>query len=82
MKKHKIETKTSNTDFPIYLFHQGTNFNAYETFGAHFDCQNGVNGVMFRVWAPNAHAVSVVGDFNGWNENSNFMTRISDGGVS
>ena len=81
MKKHKIETKTSNTDFPIYLFHQGTNFNAYETFGAHFDCQNGVNGVMFRVWAPNAHAVSVVGDFNSWNENSNYMTRISDGGV-
>lgn len=81
MKKHKIETKTSNTDLPIYLFHQGTNFNAYETFGAHFDCQNGVNGVMFRVWAPNAHAVSVVGDFNGWDTNSNYMTRISDGGV-
>ncbi len=71
----------NKTDLPLYLFHQGTNYNAYEYMGAHFSRVKNVNGVVFRVWAPKAESVSVVGDFNGWNENSNVMNRVSDGGV-
>ena len=66
---------------PLYLFHQGTNYNAYRFMGAHFSRVHNADGVIFRVWAPNAEIVSVVGDFNGWNITENLMTRISEGGV-
>ena len=41
--------------------------------GAHFED----DGVIFRVWAPNARAISVVGDFNGWNGDNHFMNKIN-----
>ncbi len=66
-------------DLPCYLFHQGTNYNAYDFLGAHFANVDGKSGVVFRVWAPNAKSVSVVGDFNGWNSQSSVMNKISDG---
>ena len=44
-----------------YLFHKGEHREAYRYMGAHFED----DGVIFRVWAPNARAISVVGDFNG-----------------
>ena len=66
---------------PVYLFHQGTNYKAYDFLGAHFAEQNGKAGVVFRTWAPRAESVSVVGDFNGWNACSNVMARLSEGGV-
>jgi len=50
-------------------------FDAYEIFGSFINN----NKVTFRVWAPNAAAVSVVGDFNGWNNDSNYMENISYG---
>ena len=81
MKKIKVNLKTEDDKLPLYLFHQGTNYRAYDYMGAHFACVNGKNGVIFRTWAPNAQTVSVVGDFNFWNENANVMNRISDGGV-
>ncbi|MDY6367850.1 MAG: 1,4-alpha-glucan branching protein GlgB [Clostridia bacterium] len=68
-------------DLPIYLFHQGTNYNAYEFLGAHFTEIDAKKGVVFRTWAPKAESVSVVGDFNGWNADKNPMERISDGGI-
>ncbi len=74
-------TKISSDDLPLYLFHQGTNYTAYDFMGAHFACVNGKNGVVFRVWAPRASGVSVVGDFNGWNADASPMNRISDGGT-
>ena len=74
-------TKISSDDLPLYLFHQGTNYTAYDFMGAHFACVNGKNGVIFRVWAPRADGVSVVGDFNGWNADASPMNRISDGGT-
>ena len=67
-------------DFAEYLFHQGTSRRAYEYFGSHFITHGGENGVVFRVWAPNAASVSVVGDFNGWDETRNVMSK-NDGGV-
>lgn len=66
-------------DLAKYLFHQGTNYKAYEYLGSHFATRKGKKGVIFRVWAPAAKAVSVVGDFNEWNENATLMTN--DGGV-
>lgn len=68
-------------DLPLYLFHQGTNYNAYEYMGAHFCNENGKDGVVFRVWAKNAEKVCVVGDFNGWDNNSLPMKRVSKEGV-
>ena len=68
-------------NLPLYLFHQGTNYRAYDFMGSHFDTVDGKKGVTFRVWAPKAQSVSVVGDFNGWNKDLNPMKRVSDGGV-
>ena len=53
-------------EVPLYLFHQGKNAEAYKLFGSHFVEKDGVSGVVFRVWAPKAADVSVVGDFNHW----------------
>ena len=79
--KKKTKQQTKYQDLPLYLFHQGTNYNAYDFLGAHLCEENGKKGVMFRVWAPNAEMVSVVGDFNGWDTKLNVMHRISNEGV-
>ena len=54
------------TDHDVYLFRQGRHFQLYEKLGAHVMKVKNVAGVHFAVWAPNARAVSVIGDFNGW----------------
>ena len=53
--------------------------NAYDFLGGHICEINGVEGAVFRVWAPGAVAVSVVGDFNGWQTQANKMKRLSGG---
>lgn len=63
-------------DMASYFFHQGTNYTAYDYLGLHIEDSFAV----FRVWAPNAEAVFVVGDFNEW-QNQHPMTRITEGGV-
>ena len=74
--------KTSDlSEFDLYLFHQGTNFHAYEMLGAHFAEQDGKKGVRFAVWAPHAKSVSVVGDFNEWDTRRNKMKKIHDGEI-
>ena len=74
--------KTSTlSEFDLYLFHQGTNYHAQEMLGAHFVEQDGKKGIRFTVWAPNANAVSVVGEFNDWNVFINPMNRIDDGEI-
>ena len=59
----------------LELFAAGDAVRAYDLFGAHFVNWNGRDGVVFRVWAPNALSVSVVGDFNDWNSDSNYMYK-------
>jgi 1,4-alpha-glucan branching enzyme len=54
------------SDFDLYLFGQGKHYHIYEKMGAHSRTVQGVTGVNFAVWAPNAQTVSVVGDFNNW----------------
>ena len=63
-------------EFPLYIFHQGKNYKAYEFFGCHR-----IKGdtFAFRVWAPHAKQVSVSGDFNCWDNEANVMAEISDG---
>ena len=61
------------SDFDLYLFGQGKHHRIYEQMGAHVRTVNGVEGVNFAVWAPNARAVSVIGDFNGWQHDANPM---------
>lgn len=58
----KAKSAATPHDVPLYLFHEGSNACAYEYFGAH----KTADGVCFRVWAPRAASVSVVGDFNDW----------------
>ena len=67
------------SDLPIYLFHQGTNYHAYDLLGCHFDSNTSV--AIFRTWAPSASAVFLVGDFNDWIEGKTPMHRVSDGGI-
>ncbi len=67
-------------DVALYLFHQGNNMKAYEYMGAH-KVPDEKNLWSFRVWAPHAKAVNVVGDFNSWDENSNPMEKINDAGM-
>jgi len=66
-------------NYPLYLFHQGTNYESYKFMCPHQSAEQGQNGWWFRVWAPNARSVSVVGDFNYWDRNANPMHKISDG---
>jgi 1,4-alpha-glucan branching enzyme len=54
------------TEHDVYLFREGNHFRAYQKLGAHAAMQHERHGTSFRVWAPNARAVSVIGDFNGW----------------
>ncbi|MGH7231052.1 MAG: 1,4-alpha-glucan branching protein GlgB [Nitrospiraceae bacterium] len=53
-------------EFDLHLFSEGKLFRAYDVLGAHVQSIDGVTGVRFAVWAPNAMRVSVVGEFNGW----------------
>ena len=62
-------------------FHSGSSVRAYDLLGAHRSYMYGQLGVVFRVWAPNAAAVSVVGDFNYWNPEANPMGKLSEAGV-
>lgn len=63
------------------LFNDGENLRAYEYLGAHKAVRKDKQGVLFRVWAPHAMSVSVVGDFNDWNKNSNHMKNRNDDGI-
>ncbi len=59
----------------------GLHYQVYEVLGAHFTEMEGQEGVMFRVWAPNAVRVSVVGDFNDWNGKIHPMIRHEETGI-
>ena len=67
------------TEFPLHLFHHGENFKTYELMGAHSAVYKKKRGYVFRVWAPRAQSVSVVGDFNDWDASSHPMQRMLDG---
>lgn len=68
-------------ELDLHLFHEGSSRRAYDFFGAHGSQRNGENGVTFRVWAPKALSVSLVGDFNEWDSEASPMKKISDTGI-
>ena len=74
----KREKAENYNDFPLYVFHQGKNFKAQDFLGAH-KIEDGK--YVFRVWAPNAASIFVVGDFNGWNEEASPMGKLNEAGV-
>ncbi|MDO5294040.1 MAG: 1,4-alpha-glucan branching protein GlgB [bacterium] len=63
------------------MFSKGVHYTVYEKLGAHPMTINGVEGVAFAVWAPNAIRVSVVGDFNIWDGRRHPMRRLGDSGI-
>ncbi len=72
---------TSNdfiSDYDLYLLAEGTHYRSWEKLGAHIVNTGSREGTYFTVWAPNAEKVSVIGDFNGWNEMANPLKRIKD----
>ena len=62
----------------VYYFREGTHARLYRVLGAHPAVVDGVAGVRFAVWAPNAERVSVIGDFNGWRKDANPLTARGD----
>ena len=69
------------TEFDQYLFGQGTHYDLYNKLGAHPMTVDEEEGVYFAVWAPNAAAVSIVGDFNEWDENATPMEHLEPLGI-
>ncbi|GHU81927.1 1,4-alpha-glucan branching enzyme GlgB [Clostridia bacterium] len=69
------------TAFNAYLLGQGTDYNIYNNLGAHIKTINGISGVLFTVWAPNAARVSVLGNFNNWDGRIHQMNRVQDVGI-
>ena len=82
----KQNTKKDLESFEIgeldqYLFGQGNHYEIYQKMGAHKVTVNGEDGVYFAVWAPPARRVAVVGDFNGWDFEANYMERQEPMGI-
>ena len=67
------------TDFDKYLIGEGTHERAFEKLGAHLVDVDGQSGVFFAVWAPNARQVSVIGEFNGWDDQTHAMNGSGSG---
>ena len=69
------------TDLDLYLFGNGTHYEIFNKLGAHPTTVEGVEGVLFAVWAPNARRVSVVGDFNSWHGLRHPMRTLQRSGI-
>jgi len=69
------------TDFDLHLFAEGTHYRAWEKLGSHRVTFEGLSGVHFAVWAPNAQRVSVIGDFNRWDGRANPMRKLVPSGA-
>jgi len=68
------------TDYELYLHGEGNFFQSYTKLGAQFRTVEGIQGVNFAVWAPNAQRVSLIGEFNGWDNRVHAM-HVRTGGV-
>ena len=69
------------TDDDLYLFNEGSHFRLYEKLGAHPMTADGQSGTYFAVWAPDARGVSVTGNFNGWDRNSQPLSPKGNSGI-
>ncbi len=73
--------ESSISEYDLYLFNQGRHWHIYRILGAHPEVQDGVDGIRFAVWAPNAERVSIVADFNRWDGRRHPMQNIGHSGV-
>ncbi len=83
-RKVNIDPQPSSpflTDFDLHLLAEGTHYRSFDKLGAHLQSDGETLGTRFAVLAPNARAVSVVGDFNAWNPNTHPMRRRTEPGV-
>ena len=80
-KNSQITKQKFISDYDLHLFASGTHYKIFEKLGAHITEIDGVNGVNFAVWAPNAETVCVIGDFNRWQTGRHEMKKLNDGGV-
>jgi len=71
----------SISEFQTYLFNTGKNYQSYKMFGSHEIIVKNKKMYRFSVWAPNADAVAVVGEFNFWNENGFYLEKIHESGI-
>jgi 1,4-alpha-glucan branching enzyme len=69
------------SDFDMHLFGEGKHWHAYRFLGAHVTTINGVEGIHFATWAPNAERISVVGNFNAWDGRSHPMGSRGGSGI-
>ncbi len=69
------------SEMDMYLFGTGTHYDIYKKLGAHICKKGSKSGVYFAVWAPNAAAVHLITDYNGWNEDEYEMTRLEPAGI-
>src|SRR6056297_2286994 len=69
------------TEFDRYLFHEGRHWQSYNILGAHLCGKDGEKGTHFTVWAPKAQHISVIGDFNNWDDSKHKMQKIKDSGL-
>ncbi len=78
--REKKQKEFKDVSVPLYLFHQGTNFTAYDFLGVHAEEEKEGCAYVFRVWAPGADEVRVIGDFSGWSEGVT-LEKLPDSGV-
>ncbi len=69
------------TDYDLHLFAEGNHYNIYDKLGAHIMTVDGIEGIHFAVWAPNAIRISVIGDFNSWDGRRHPMSVLGESGV-
>jgi 1,4-alpha-glucan branching enzyme len=80
-KEPPVTTVELLTDFDLHLLAEGLHERTWEQLGAHLKVVDGVSGVRFAVWAPNASRVAVIGDFNDWNPDCHPMLRREAAGI-
>jgi len=69
------------SDRDLYLFNEGSHVRLYNHLGCHLGSRDGVDGAWFGVWAPDAKSVSVIGDFNEWNDDSHLLSPRGESGI-
>ena len=69
------------TDYDLHLLGEGRHWNSYDRLGAQMRTIDGIEGVNFAVWAPNAQGVGLIGDFNGWDTRKHPMRKLTPNGI-
>ncbi|MFN8059947.1 MAG: alpha-amylase family glycosyl hydrolase, partial [Vicinamibacterales bacterium] len=77
----RITPLNALTDFDLHLLTEGTHYRSFDKLGAHVCEVDGLAGVRFAVWAPNARQVDVIGTFNGWRAGATPLRHRSEAGV-